>query len=382
MAIPTILLIACDLGPAVHFAAHAEELTKKGYKVEIYAAEPASKKFEQCHTKVNYPFKLYGRSSEQQNELAEGIAERCPEGSIVITDVGHPFDVALQKALLQRALKGKEITRFVYCDNPENFVPGGYSSTAAKVIKLAQGVFFANANLANDKIYSEPGKEIDLTDKKCRGIGYYPVDQAKVIAEKRKTEHEAKRLEFLKKYNIEDTGQKVCVYFGGNNEEYFEKAFPAFLSFLKAKDLNFKNVILVVHQHPGAKKENRDIQKLSECLRGFGDKIKPEVIVSDFSSDDAQILADVAFYYQTSMAAQFIFSGIPTVQVGHEIYDDILVRNQLAPTVTNSEEFVQIINNLKDLEEQPKEAVLKGLGYQENWIDNLDEAIKENIPKG
>ena len=375
MAIPTILLIACDLGPAVHFAAHAEELTKKGYKVEIYAAEPASKKFEQCHTKVNYPFKLYGRSSEQQNELAKEIAERCSSASMVITDVGHPFDETLQKAL-----KEKEITRFVYYDNPENFVPGGYSSTAAKVMKLAQGVFFANANLANAGIYSESGEKICLTNQ--IGIGYYPVSQAKVVAEKRKIEHEVKRLEFLKKYNIEDTGQKVCVYFGGNNEEYFEKAFPAFLSFLKAKDLNFKNVILVVHQHPGAKKENRDIQKLNECLKGFSDKIKPEVLVSDFSSDDVQVLADVAFYYQTSMAAQFILSGIPTVQVGHETYDDILVRNQLAPTVTNSKEFVQIINNLENVREQPKETVLKGLGYQENWPDNLDEAIKENILKG
>lgn len=335
MAIPTIFLVACSPAPAHHFAEYTKVLTEKGYKVEIHATGPALKKFEQCNTKVNFYLDLDGRSREQQNEWAKGIAGRCPEKSIVITDAGHPFGERVQEALEERG-----ITRFAYYDNPENFVPGGYSSTAAKVIKIAQGVFFANANLANDKIYSEPGKEIDLTDKKCRGIGYYPVDQAKVIAEKRKTEHEAKRLEFLKKYNIEDTGQKVCVYFGGNNEEYFEKAFPAFLSFLKAKDLNFKNVILVVHQHPGAKKENRDIQKLSECLRGFGDKIKPEVIVSDFSSDDAQILADVAFYYQTSMAAQFIFSGIPTVQVGHETYDDILVRNQLAPTVTNSEEFV------------------------------------------
>lgn len=372
----TIALIACHGGPADHFATYAKALTEKGYKVEIHATGPALKKFEQCDTKGIYPFKLDGEMLDQ-GDLAKEIAERCSRASMVITDVGHPFDETLQKAL-----KEKEITHFAYYDNPENFVPGGYSFTAAKVMKLAQGVLFANANLANDKIYSEPGKEIDLTDKKCMGIGYYPVSQAEVVAEKRKTEHEAKRLEFLKKYSIEDTGQKVCVYFGGNNEEYFEKAFPAFLSFLKAKDLDFKNIVLVVHQHPGAKKENRDVQKLNECLKDFGDKIKSEVIVSDFSSDDAQTLADVAFYYQTSMAAQFILSGIPTVQVGHETYDDILVRNQLAPTVTNSEEFVQIINNLKDMEEQPKEAVLKGLGYKENWPEVLANAIKENMPKG
>ncbi|MEK7339170.1 MAG: hypothetical protein AABZ92_00465, partial [Verrucomicrobiota bacterium] len=305
----------------------------------------------------------------EQDELAEKIAGNCSRASIVITDVGHPFDETLQKAL-----KEKEITRFAYYDNPESFVPGGYSSTAAKVMKLAQGVFFANAHLAKDKIYSELGKEIDLTGKERIGIGYYPVSQAGVVAKKRETEHEAKRAEFLKKLDIEDTGQKVCVYFGGNNEEYFERAFPAFLSFLKAEDLNLENVVIVVHQHPGAKKENLDVQKLDACLKNFSDK--PKVIVSDFSSDDAQVLADVALYYQTSMAPQFILSGIPTVQVGHERYEDILVRNHLASTATNSEEFV---HHLKDMKEQPKEAIFKGLGYEEKWPENLKKAIQGNM---
>lgn len=373
----TIALIACHGGPADHFATYAKALTEKGYKVEIHATGAALKKLEQCGAKVDLCFDLDGKSLEQQDKLAKRITESFSKASIVITDVGHPFDETLQKAL-----KEKEITHFAYYDNPEDFVPGGYSSTAAKVIEFAQGVFFANANLASATIYREPGKEIDITGKKRVGVGYYPLGQAKVVTEKRKTEHEAKRSALLKQHDIEDTGQKVCVYFGGNNEEYFEKAFPAFLSFLQAEDLNTKNIVLVVHQHPGAKEKNLDVQKLNACLKSFSDKAKPKVIVSDFSSVEAQVLADVVFYYQTSMAAQFILSGIPTIQVGHKIYEDLLVRNHLIPTAVSSEQFVQIIGNLKNMEEQPGEAVLEGLGYRESWSEILENAIKENMPKG
>lgn len=372
VSISTIALIACHGGPADHFATYAKSLTEQGYNVEIHATGAALKKFEQCGAKVTYSFELDGKSFEQQSALAKRTAENCSSASIVITDVGHPFAETLQKALKER-----QVTHFAYYDNPEDFVPGGYSSTAAKVMKIAQGVFFANANLANAKIYEEFGKEIDLSDKKRIGIGYYPVSQAEKIAEKRKAEQEAKRLEFLNKHQIEDTGQKVCVYFGGNNEEYFKEAFPAFLSFLKTTDL--ENIVLVVHQHPGAKKENRDIQQLEECLKAFDDKTKSKVIVSDFCSEQAQILADVAFYYQTSMAAQFILSGIPTFQVGHKIYADLLVKDHLADTATSSEEFSQVINRLKDVKEQPKEAVFKGLGYEETWPQILENAIKENM---
>ncbi|VHO03447.1 hypothetical protein [Candidatus Rhabdochlamydia sp. T3358] len=158
VSISTIALIACHGGPADHFATYAEALIKQGYNVEIHASGPALEKFKQCGTNIAYRFDLDDKSPEEQDKLAERIANSCSRASIVITDVGHDFDVKIHEAL-----KEKKITHFAYYDNPENFVPGGYSSTAAKVMKLAQGVFFANAHLAKDKICSELGKEIDLT---------------------------------------------------------------------------------------------------------------------------------------------------------------------------------------------------------------------------
>jgi hypothetical protein len=359
----TVFFIACHgPGPADHFATYAEALTQRGHAVQIHATGAALKKLQERNIEAISPFSLENLSSEEEDELAGTIAKACSKASVVITDVGHAFDAKIQKALSDFG-----IPRFAYYDNPEPFVPGGYSSMTAEVIKAAGGVWFANENLATAKIYSAVGQEIDFEGKKRLGIGYYPVAQAEKIAEKRKTEHESVRSAFLRKHGIEDKEQKVWVYFGGNNEEYFSKAFPKFLSFL---DRAPEDVIIVVHQHPGAKAQNRDAKQL-EGMSG--------VFLSDFSSDEAQILADAAFYYQTSMGPQFVLAGIPTVQVGHETYEDVLVRNNLAPSVTSAEGFAQVPEILKKMAEVPKEDLLKGLGIREDWPQALERALEEAI---
>ncbi|HEV3270402.1 MAG TPA: hypothetical protein VGZ69_07155 [Candidatus Rhabdochlamydia sp.] len=120
--ISTIAFIACHGGPADHFATYAKALTEQGYNVEICASGPALKKFEQCNAKVNYRFDLDNKTPKEQDELAQRIADSCSSASMVITDVGHGFDVKIHEAL-----KEKKITHFAYYDNPENFVPGGYT---------------------------------------------------------------------------------------------------------------------------------------------------------------------------------------------------------------------------------------------------------------
>lgn len=101
----------------------------------------------------------------------------------------------------------------------------------------------------------------------------------------------------------------------------------------------------------------------------------PRVILSDFSSDNAQVLADAAFYYQTSMGPQFALGGIPTVQIGHETFDDILVRNHIAPTVTNTEQLIQALEALDNMQPIPQQELLKSLGIKEGWAEALEAAI-------
>ncbi len=332
-----ICFIACHGGPADHFATFAENLTKKGHTVEIHASGPALQKFQ------SRGFSAISFSTE---EPASILAEKCKAASVIITDVGHTFDIDLQKALFEKAPLS---SRCAYYDNPEIYVPGGYSEVAIQVMNVAQKVLFGNSNIT------------DIALEKGIPIGYYPMSQVEKIKQRREVEHETLRSEFFSKHSLEDTGQKVLVYAGGNNEEYFSKAFPAFLSFLDELPQDF---IVVLQQHPGAKKENRDANQIQ------GQKI----VISDFSSDDAQVLADAMLYYQTSMGPQFVLAGIPTIQVGHEVYEDILVRNHLCSVTTKKDAFLEALTNLEPNVEG-NEAIEKGLGIHADWADRLEKAL-------
>lgn len=377
IATTVVCLLVCHGGPADHFATYAEVLTEQGYDVHIHAATgPALKKFQELGIEVKSAFSLDNLNLQEEEHLAQAIAKTCSTASFVLTDVGHVFDKKLQKALRVYAIK---VPRFAYYDNPESFVPGGYSSTAAAVMREAEGVLFANANLAKSSIYSEGGKVVDLSDKKRVGIGYYPVSHAEKIASRRKFERDSLRSRFLTKNEIEDKRQKVFVYFGGNNQEYFLKAFPAFLSFLEqaSRQVDLRNIVIVFQQHPGAKAENQDGTQILEFSSKVG---MPKILFSDLSGDDVQVIADAAFYYQTSMAPQFVLAGIPTIQIGHETYADILVRNHLIPTVNNATQFVCTVEDLlkAGINEPQKELILSGLGFREEWPKALKKVINES----
>lgn len=373
--LPVVSLIACHGGPADHFAIYANDL-KKEYDVQVYTTDNFTQKFEEQGIKIHYVFSLKDLSSEEEDKLAEKIAKACSKASVIMTDVGHLFDIKVQKALATHVSK---IRRLAYYDNPEPFVPGGYSSVAAEVMKYAHGILFANATLTNATIYSEVEKKVDFGNKERVGIGYYPVQQAEKIGKRRQLEHDSMRTEFLEKHGIKDNGQKIWVYFGGNNEVYFSEAFPAFLSFLPflSEQVDLTDVVIIIQQHPGAKEKNLDGKQVSTWLDTYGnEKGMPTIVISDFLSDKAQIIGDVALYYQTSMGPLFVLAGIPTIQIGHEVYEDILVRNELAPTVTNAIQFAKVINNEEGMKKNlSKELILKGLGIKEDWLETLQSAL-------
>lgn len=353
-------------------------MVKKGHKVQIYAAGPALKKFQDRHIERVIPFPLEDASEET---VAIEVAKKCAEANVVITDVGHTFDIPLQQAL---ATQASEALRLAYYDNPEPYVPGGYSSVAAKVMIAAQGVLFANANLVKAPIYQAPSQEVMLAPEKRFGLGYYPISQAEKIAKRRTSDHELVRAQFLSKHALTDQGQKILVYAGGNNDEYFTKAFPAFLQFLAeaSQQTDLSNVIVVLQQHPGAKEKNIDTKLVQQWIHQFGSGKVPAFFVSELSSDDSQVVADGMLYYQTSMGPQFVLAGIPTIQVGHNIYEDILVKNNLCATATDAYELLNSITHLQHgvKIESDHKTIEQGLGISSEWADNLEHAIQGLVP--
>lgn len=332
MSLPltTICFIACHGGPADHFATFAEHLTQKGYKIEIYGNGPAYDKF-------------IARKLEVHRFENLEVVEKCKDASVIITDVGHPLDITLQETLAKEA---PTALRIAYYDNPESFVPGGYSETAEKVMKVAQRVLFANANLAKQD--------------NAVGLGYYPLAMAEKIAKRRTVDQTALRAKVLTDCKIEDKGQKIVVYTGGNNETYFNEAFPAFLKFLQGMDSS--QYVVLLQQHPGAKAANRDGQQCKEA----------PIHLSQLSSEDSQVVADAMLYYQTSMSPQFVLAGIPTIQTGHNTYEDILVKNKLCAVATTEETLAAALSHLVP----PANVDLhKELGISSDWPNRLEEAI-------
>ncbi|MBS0633983.1 MAG: hypothetical protein JSR37_00790 [Verrucomicrobia bacterium] len=353
MAIPIICYIACHGASSDHFATFIQNSVAEKVEIRVYATSDMAKKFKSV-TRI-FTF----------DEDAGAIAQECQEASLVITDVGHQFSAAIQKALELHAPKTR---RFAYYDNPETYVPGGYSETAKSVMQAAQGVLFANANLATQTLFARPNEPIDLSLQEKVCLGYYPLAQAERILEQRKNPAEI-RAKFFETHQIIDTGQRIVVYFGGNNEEYFEKAFPAFVTLLD-KSARAENDLFILQQHPAAKKLNRDVEQLARLQ-----KIK--VIVSTVGSDIVQVIADLALYYQTSMGPQFVLAGIPTSQIGHERYEDVLVRNSLINSITTPEELEAALGSSTS-QKIPREQVLAGLGITPEWPNILHKLYCKN----
>jgi hypothetical protein len=370
----TVCLIACHGGPADHFATFAEDLLSKGYQVQIYATGPALKKLQDRNIQMVIPFSLENISEE---DAATQLAKKCAGVTTIITDVGHLFDIPLQDALKSHAPKA---TRYAYYDNPESYVPGGYSATAAKVMQAAQGVLFANANLAKTALYEAPGREVCLAPEKKIGIGYYPISQAEKIAKRRISDHNQLRSALFSQYPITDRGQKVLVYAGGNNTEYFSEALPAFLRFIREASLkiDLSDYVVLLQQHPGAKEKNFDAEHVCRWAEQYGHEVgMPQFFISKLNSDDAQVVADAMIYYQTSMGPGFVLAGIPTIQVGHNTNADILVKNGLCPTVTTADGLIDAFTSLQKKVKFDDEIIKHNLGIR-NWQENLERAVNSS----
>jgi hypothetical protein len=350
-----VVFISCTGAPADHFSEMGKKLPNS---VFCSALGSATNKFIENGTALEVIFDL----KNKQNAL-DRIIEVAKQAHVVITDVGNEFSGEILDQIQSEA---PSVVRITWYDNPESLVPG-YSTTASKVMKKAQYVWFSNANLATEPVYQEnPQKEIDWNGIERVGIGYSPMTLVEKLVKLR--------------------NKRTIAYLGGNNEEYFTKVFPAFLQFLQEgiakKDLS--HLTFLLQQHPGAKTENRDGKQLDEWNARFGSKKgAPQVQISSFAqSIDAIAPAQAVMYWQTSMITQISASGVDhIIQVGHRVFDDTLTRNHLCQTATTTDEFLQTITFL-DPEEVPlekKELIEKLVGIRKDWEDRMKSALQKAV---
>lgn len=141
-----------------------------------------------------------------------------------------------------------------------------------------------------------------------------------------------------------DNGHKILVYMGGNNHTYFSEALPAALAWIQGLHEQNKlcDVMIVLQQRPGAKTQNRDGALVTQLA-----KHGPEMVFSAMETEQALVLADAVAYSQTSMGPQFALAGLPTMQIGHEPYPDILVLNHLCGVISSQEMLLDAIEALK-----------------------------------
>jgi hypothetical protein len=224
-----VCLVACHSAPAIHFAEFAKGLTKDGYEVQVYASGPAIQKFWDQKINVTWEFCADNLSQEGQRELAEQIAQKCSKASVVITDIAHPWNIDLHKSLKEKA---PTALSKAYYDNYAPYVSPEYSPVAAEVMSLAEEVLFANANLAKQPIYREPKSEVELDFSKRVGIGYYPMSQAEKIKQRRKEERHVMRQKFFASSGLEDTGQKLLVYFCASGKVFLNRLSQHFSKYL------------------------------------------------------------------------------------------------------------------------------------------------------
>jgi hypothetical protein len=367
--LPSICFVTAHPNPANHFVEYVQSYEEKGIDCKVIAGKNVSEKFAQVKSKVV----VIDPTSLEDEELMTQIEPEIASQSIVITDIANERWIALQQNLSE---KHPSIKRAVYYDNPERYVPGGYSELASKIIDKAQFILFANTSLVHKGIQSQKGVSIGLSQKSMIGIGYYPKSDAqKILQIKNNQKHLDKiRSSLFEKNSLSDRNQKIFVYTGGANDEYYNKAFPHFIKLVseltRSNNSLLKDTILILQQHPRAKAEGnldanlvKNFLSSQELPKGFS------FIISDLPTTESLAIADGVFYYQTSMAAQFVFAEIPyVIQIGHDTYTDLLVEAGF-PSVTNPEQLTQILSskassgNVQLLERE--------LGIDPEWKENL-----------
>lgn len=376
---PIVWFVACHPAAGAHFADFYYELAKQGkVRCRILATEKAAEELSKRKVPIHHFYSgknlrpLKDLPEKLQDTLADSIANICKGAQCVITDLGGEFTARVHDKL---AKLQPSILRVAYYDNPEAFVPGGYSATASKVMRKAQVIFFANAKLADAPIYEAPDHPVDLNGKQTVGLGYANLKDIEDLREKRKSNM---RLP-LRSSLLQQSTSSLAVYFGGANETYYGQAFPRFLEILSdaAKSDDLSSLTILLQQHPRSVLEgNRDGLLVQEWQKTATPQA-PKIAISTVPFNDALIAADLALYYQTSAASKFMLAGLPSAQIGHEPFPDILVRNGFCPAVTDANQFLELFKNFPTSPSQELcYKILNESGIDPVWPERLSNALE------
>jgi hypothetical protein len=255
----------------------------------------------------------------------------------------------------------------VYYENPQSYVAGGYSETAAQILPLANVILFANHHLKTAPIYSKPDQIIDLTLLERHGIGYSAlpreIPELRQLKATRAAEH---RAQFLQKLGVADQGQRIIVYFGGANKIYSEEAFPHFLNLLNQLYPALPTTTFVLQQHPRAPK---------------GESYQPLITSPAENFSLALLAADVALYHQTTANLKFYLLNIPAIQVGNQKETgDLLVQEGLIPSCTTKEELLLgLQKEYHPLSAEEETKAYEAFGIRSDWQEELFKVMERLV---
>lgn len=379
-----LYFLTCNSAPTAHFIALSKCLDQEEHQVTFVATGAEFGKLKELQVKlIDFnPENLDLNKEEVQIKLAGELVKICSVAKMIIVDVGHLFSVHFLEALAKSASSKRELPLVIsYYENIERWVPGGYSEVAFKVIKLSQGVFFANSNLVYEDLYIEEDVKMELGNIPRVGVGYYPLEQAKSLKKRRLNTHQEARRNFMSLLKRPDQGEKILVYLGENNSVYFDQALLKFVEFIEeaTKDKDLSNTIIIFQPHPTGKTKQEAWLNTKELPSG---SYAPAYVFSDMNTVDALVLADAVAGRQSSMVYQVALLNIPYMQVSHKTYPDVLVRNGY-PSATTASDFVETLSRIlgQASEEKPEidEKILKDLGFQQNWSENFQKGIETFI---
>ncbi|MFN0065503.1 MAG: hypothetical protein ACKVOH_04620 [Chlamydiales bacterium] len=271
-----VIFLFLHPAPAQHFAQFAKELEQRGISTRVESAE-------------NFVL--------------------SPGTSVVITEAGDPCFFSIHQELDKA-----EVRHYVYYDNPDPYVEGGYSEAVKQVLKApVDGVIYANKHLAG--LFPYPSIP----------LGFYPDIPSE-------------------QYAVRKTQIKKILYLGGANSVFYEEAFPLFLEIAQ----QLEGVEIYFRRHPRDKRE----WELG-CVR---EEPLP------FSE------VDLVCYHQTSMIYGLVMAGIPVIQVALTPFCDRLVEAGVVSSVDSVEGFLK---GLEELQRVECEKVLEAIGYDPMWATNL-----------
>lgn len=379
--IPSFTFLVAHPNPANHFVEYAQIFEEQEIPYQIIAEEKVAAKFSHLGSRL----RVIDSSQLNEEIFLEKLVSSVHDKSMIIMDISSELWLKFYERL---DFRKSELEKCVYYDNGETVVLGGYSKMASKVIPLAQVILFANASLTQKSLEEEPGVPIDLSNKEKFGIGYYPIEEVQRVLQIRESgQAENIRHCLFERYGIEDTGQKVFVYAGGANTEYYQRAFPHFIGLMKElldnRESSLENSVFILQQHPRAREDGnldeKEMLKIRKGIESGAFSSSFHFIVSDLSTVQCLSIAHGVFYHQTSMAAQFALARIPVVaQVSHEVYSDILIKSGF-PFIENSQELSQILLKEDDIEEVSIQRVRDNLGMDLAWKENVIELVNRYL---